>query len=50
MCVIPGPAISHPKEVLLLVKAVGIDNVDAKILNGYAKHLRRHMGLPRVSE
>jgi hypothetical protein len=49
LATIPVPRHLASDELLIQVKAIGLDNIDARIACGYRHSLRRHVGLPAVS-
>ncbi|CAL8070227.1 unnamed protein product [Orchesella dallaii] len=48
LTVVPSPTIISPDEVVVQVKAVGIDSIDTRIACGYNLLLRKHLGLSSV--
>ena len=49
MGTIPVPRHLGPDQVLIQVKAIGVDNIDGRIAAGYRHSLRNHLGLSSVS-
>lgn len=48
LTIVPSPTIINADEVVVQVKAVGIDSIDNRIACGYGRLLRRHLGLSAV--
>ncbi len=48
LTIVPSPSIINADEVVVQVKAVGIDSIDNRIACGYGRLLRRHLGLSAV--
>jgi NADPH:quinone reductase-like Zn-dependent oxidoreductase len=47
--VVPTPKVINADDVVIQVRAVGIDMIDSEIANGYAHKLRAQLGVSKVS-